>query len=130
MKKKLSTAECLLLLREYISNDYSKFDFERKHDLPFGWINRYLSIFKIEDKPHYVSIMSDKLSELENIPNPLENDDELRKTIFKLNREIRQLKHNLKLTNLTCDAYKYMIEEAKDKDVIAIIMKLDTLKSD
>ena len=126
MKKELTTAECLLLLREYISDDYSKSDFEREHDLPFGWINTYLSIFKIEDKPHYVSIMSDKLSELENIPDPLESDDELRKTIFKLHREIRQLKHNLKLTNLTCDAYKYMIKEAEDKYVITIIMKPDT----
>lgn len=126
MKKELTTAECLLLLREYISNDHSKSDFEREHDLPFGWINVYLSIFKIEDKPHYVSIMSDKLSELESIPAPSESDDELRKTIFKLHHEIHQLKHDLTLSNLACNAYKCMIKETENKYLNSIRKNLDT----
>ena len=124
MRKELSRSDCLLLLEAYLSYNFSKSSFERENNLSKGWVNFHLAIFGIEDKPHSVCIMSDRLSKLESLPGPLLGDDELRKTISEPQSEVRELKHSLKLSNLARDAYDCMITEAEKKYVIPIRKKL------
>jgi len=120
MRKKRTKAEKELLLSLYFSEKRSKTGFEKYHDFPRGWVKENLCIFGVEDKPEYVSIMPDHPIELEKLSAPSPGEDELRKKISDLQAEVCELKHALRASNLTRDAYDCMITEAEKKYVIPI----------